>query len=193
MSNPHYFIAIPLPLELKEYFSKWQTDLKQTLNYKEWPNKHDLHITLKFLGGSSKIQLRTLHDKLTLLQVPTFSITVGQIGTFGQIDQPRVLWAGVEKNELITTLQKDVEQCAVQSGFSREERTYLPHITLGKKWVGSKDPMNLDKIKKAYKNREQKLTVDSISLYQIYPFKSPKYAEIYRYRINGGVQNGTVD
>lgn len=177
MSNlPHYFIAIPLPIHIKEYFAQWQKDLKERLSYKLWPHFEDLHITLKFLGPVTSVVIQELQKELIAIQqLEAFTLKVGSIGTFGNPKNPRVLWAGVEKAEPLVLLQERVEECALTVGFTKENRDYRPHITIAKKWgEGTISDSVFAEIKEQY-IMEQEMEVNDIVVYQIFPSRSPKY------------------
>lgn len=182
MSNlPHYFIAIPLNHFLKDYFSHWQDSLKEQLSYKVWPHKQDLHITLKFLGPVGSDTVKDLKNELrSIQQLKSFELNVGTIGTFGNPEKPRVLWAGVEKTNELALLQNQVEECAGRVGFTKENREYRPHITLAKKWSEGSANRSVDAIKNGYKEK-QKLSVDEVVIYQIFSSRSPKYEVVETY------------
>ncbi|SHF80592.1 RNA 2',3'-cyclic phosphodiesterase [Ornithinibacillus halophilus] len=182
----HYFIAIPLPRTLKETLVNWQKHFKDQLTYKQWPHMEDLHITLKFLGAVEPDQLSELIAQLKKIErLPKFELTVGNIGTFGKQSMPRVLWVGVEKNESLLKLQKKVEECATNIGFSKENRLYKPHITLAKKW--NSEPIDdIDRLLCSFKKEQLEITVDEIVIYQIFPSRSPKYEVIRSYSLEGG-------
>ncbi|WP_156288571.1 RNA 2',3'-cyclic phosphodiesterase [Oceanobacillus salinisoli] len=183
---PHYFIAIHLPEHLQDFFSVWQDALYDKLPYKQWYNKKDLHITLKFLGAVEEQKFAELHKALKEVKnLPAFNVNVGSIGTFGNPKKPRVLWAGVEKNDNIMAVWKKVEQAAIQVGFPRENREYRPHITLAKKWMGeqaaSYDEV-LFHIKKDFTAIEN-MFVDEVTIFQIHPSRSQKYEPVGRYSL----------
>ncbi|WP_449355606.1 RNA 2',3'-cyclic phosphodiesterase [Virgibacillus natechei] len=176
--DPHYFIAIPLQTSLKEYFAKWQDELKNVLSYKQWPHYEDLHITLKFLGAIDDSKVQRLKEELKIIEhMQTFSIDVGELGTFGNPQKPRVIWAGVEKTESLAGLQQKVEACTSNVGFAEEYRAYHPHITLAKKWADESSTISLDQIKEGYTNT-QTMVVEAVALYQIHPGRSVKYETI---------------
>ncbi|MFS0673129.1 RNA 2',3'-cyclic phosphodiesterase [Ornithinibacillus sp. 179-J 7C1 HS] len=185
--SPHYFIAIPVPDDLKAIFATWQDDLMQKLSYKIWPHQDDLHITLKFLGAVEEEQLSQLQKGLTNITHTDFPLNVGSIGTFGKHDSPRVLWAGVDKTEILEELYKKIEVTATQSGFAKENRPYRPHITLAKKWTGNKDQVViLNEIKEDYTFETFHINVEEFVLYQIFPSKLPKYERVETYRLKRG-------
>ncbi|HHY74770.1 MAG TPA: RNA 2',3'-cyclic phosphodiesterase [Bacillus bacterium] len=180
---PHYFIAIPLPDLLKDYFSSWQNDLQQKLSYKEWPHQQDLHITLKFLGPVDSEALLQLQAELKEIeQLEVFSLNVGTIGTFGNPRQPRVVWAGVEKTNQLTILQQRVEECAARIGFAKENREYRPHITLAKKWTGDNGIEGMAEIRKEYREM-QNMEVNEVIIYQVFPNRKPRYEVVQTYQL----------
>ncbi|MFD1851159.1 RNA 2',3'-cyclic phosphodiesterase [Oceanobacillus bengalensis] len=182
--SPHYFIAILLPEELQEYFSIWQSVLREKLPYKQWYNKRDFHITLKFLGAVDNDKLQELDKKLQgIKMLNAFHVNVGSIGTFGNPKTPRVLWSGVEKTDTLSQLAQIVEEYAVQLGFSKENRAYTPHITLAKKWAGNQ-VTRYDEILSEMKNKyttKEKMLVHEVILFQIHPNREQKYEIIRRY------------
>lgn len=182
--SAHYFIAVPVVSELKEEFASWQSQLKDTFPYKLWPHKEDLHITLKFLGAVDDEMLPKLRETLRSIQGEKFSLSVGNIGTFGKQDSPRVLWAGVEKVNLLEELFQKVEGHVTSLGLAKENRPYRPHITLAKKWNGL--PISSDKlmeIKSAYQTKMFPMQVESFVLYQIHPSRTPKYEAVELYHL----------
>src|SRR5699024_9755204 len=89
--NPHYFIAIPIPFKMQTKLRLWQDFVKERLRYKHWVHPEDFHITLKFLGPVSS-GIRSVINELTILErLPAFTLTIGNIGFFGQRSRPRVL------------------------------------------------------------------------------------------------------
>jgi len=192
----HYFIAIPLSLSLKDYFSTWQEELYKTAPFKHWPNKYDLHITLKFLGPVKDEQLSRLQKELK--QIETFkqfkTYAGGSIGVFGNPVKPRVLWAGVNLTDPLTKLHQQVEACALNAGFSSEFRDYRPHITLAKKWNGqsARELMQIIRAESHYKN-QQLFKINEIVIYQIFPKDTPKYKIVQRFQLDGGEEDSSTN
>ncbi|NSL50937.1 RNA 2',3'-cyclic phosphodiesterase [Calidifontibacillus erzurumensis] len=179
---PHYFIAIPLPEYLQDFFSIWQTYLKEEVSYKIWTYKKDLHITLKFLGPVDQQRLVKLQEELTIIEkIPSFTVEIGTLGTFGNLKEPRVIWAGVEKTKELASLQQQIENCAINVGFQKENREYRPHITLGKKWTGNPDHGKIEKLKSKFLHDKQKLHIDQVVIYRIFPERLQKYEVIESY------------
>jgi 2'-5' RNA ligase len=62
-----------------------------------------------------------------------FDLKTGPIGVFPSWKRPRVIWAGVEDPEgSISELAGYIENIMADLGFKKEERAYVPHLTLGR-------------------------------------------------------------
>lgn len=194
MSNPHYFIAIPLPEKLKDQLFRWQNSLKQSLYYKQWPHRDDLHITLKFLGALDDKDVEEIKEALIeLTSFEPFYTSVNSVGTFGNKTRPRVVWAGVHLNQQLTMLQNRVDNLTEEMGFLKDPRHYKPHITLAKKWNGPGDNKLFNEIKKNLDDERYSLYVDKIVLYEIHPKNKPKYKAISNYCLGGTQHNGSTN
>jgi|SRR5690625_115883 len=181
--NPHYFIAISLPIILKEKLNLIQSNLETVLPYQSWTHKEDLHITVKFLGGADIKSIQELKEKLNqLTALHSFKTEVKSIGYFGREASPRILWAGVQRNQEMENLKREVEWLTYKK-FDREKREFKPHITLAKKWIGTANKEVLKSIADEYKNECFLLTVSDVTLYKIEPKNYPKYKAIYSYRL----------
>ncbi|MTW87753.1 RNA 2',3'-cyclic phosphodiesterase [Virgibacillus dakarensis] len=192
-SFPHYFIGIPVSQPLQNALSSWQDDLKNRLPYKQWPNKHDLHITLKFLGPVDERNIQSIKEIVKKLEdFEEILLEVGGIGTFGNPKRPRVLWAGVKKNSELASLQAKTETYMAACGFQKEQRDYHPHITLAKKWDGSADKGIIANVKEQYQAKKYQLIAGEVVLYQIFPKQTPKYKVISSYGLRGGA-DGAAD
>ncbi|KGP71220.1 RNA 2',3'-cyclic phosphodiesterase [Pontibacillus yanchengensis] len=174
--DAHYFIGISLPKEVSAHLSRWQREIKQHAEYKNWTNPEDLHITLKFLGATSEKKVKQLCNELVACgDVSPFSLNIEGFGFFGNPSSPRVIWAGVEKARSLLLLQERIEQVCSKLGFEKETRTYKPHITLAKKWQDSSSiHPELDAILKQ-KDWLETFEVNTFTLFKIHPKQTPKY------------------
>jgi 2'-5' RNA ligase len=136
MSVIRAFIAIDLSTDIQHRLD----DVLQ--NYKSqlanipirWVAGTNIHLTLKFLGDVSLSNLNILTDMLQS-EISThhqFDISVGGSGAFPNIRQPRVIWIGVEAPPELTAIQNGIETTTARLGYSREERAFSPHLTLGR-------------------------------------------------------------
>ena len=56
----------------------------------------------------------------------------GPTGAFPGWSRPRILWLGLEDRGGLATLAAAVEEAARRAGFPAEERSFTPHLTLGR-------------------------------------------------------------
>ncbi|GGH87778.1 2'-5' RNA ligase [Pullulanibacillus pueri] len=183
MNQPsHYFLAVPLPEEIKSFLFQCSQQLKKQASYKVWMGKHDFHITLVFLGGVAKEKLVALIDRLNNMtfQLEAMNLKLKGLGGFGKKDQPRVLFADVEQSDALAMNQKRVAQCCRECGFQVERRPYRPHITLGKKWAGE-GPLFLERLAERIPPLEKSWSVKHIVLYEIHPGADPKYMPVQKF------------
>ncbi|CDQ39269.1 MULTISPECIES: RNA 2',3'-cyclic phosphodiesterase [Virgibacillus] len=190
--EPHYFIAVPLSNDVKERFSLTQQQISN-LPYKQWTDWQDMHITLKFLGPVSDIKLKALIHRLHQISFRGFTLKASNIETFGNPARPRVLYVSVELSKQLTALYQKIELASLEVGFSKENRIYIPHITLAKKWIGQNDWLNkLDQVK-ANVQGPIKIDVREFTLFRIYPNRIPKYRIIATFHEQGGGASGSIN
>ncbi|MBQ5897199.1 MAG: RNA 2',3'-cyclic phosphodiesterase, partial [Oscillospiraceae bacterium] len=67
---------------------------------------------------------------LSEIEFPTFSFKISGTGTF----EKKIFWAGTEENENLENLQKEVFEKLKSLGLEPEEREFVPHITLARKF-----------------------------------------------------------
>jgi 2'-5' RNA ligase len=93
-----------------------------------------VHLTLRFLGWSSREQLEAIAPRLKSAAetCPPFEAAVSGVGTFPERGAPRVLWLGIELPPSVRELQRACERAARASGFEAEDRPFAPHLTLGR-------------------------------------------------------------
>jgi len=125
-----------------------------------------------------------LHD-LTENVVP-FSLSIKDSGVFRNIQDPRVIWLGIEPSESLEALYREIETSLSAIGFQKESRMFRPHLTIGRiKFLKNRD--QLIRLIEHNKNREfltftvsELLYYESIlnangAVYKVlgrYPFKS---------------------
>jgi len=101
-----------------------------------WLREDQIHLTLKFLGSvDEEILSDKIYPRLTQLAQASLPIKlqVRGIGFFPSPDRPRVVWAGIEGQvESLKALQERIEASVQAFSGSCEDRTFRPHLTLGR-------------------------------------------------------------
>lgn len=96
------------------------------------PEKY--HVTLKFLGNiDPKLvpRIRSIMETLTVASRPV-DLTVTGLGVFPHLQRPNVLWAGLKGADSLGDLANELDRALESVGFSREERTFQPHLTVAR-------------------------------------------------------------
>ena len=100
-----------------------------------WTRPENVHLTLKFLG---EIREEILEDLCAVLEgvcathVP-FDAGLAELGAFPSARRARILWAGIGIGSgRLRSLAVDLDAALAPLGFEREERAYMPHLTLGR-------------------------------------------------------------
>lgn len=137
--NHRLFIAVNLPQEIKNKLLAYQKFWPELPV--RWTKQENLHITLVFLGYIKNEELLNIFEitKKVAQQTKPFFINLTKI-CYGPQNKkvPRMIWAQGEKSKELAILQKNLENALSGKilNFEKENRTYTPHITLGriKRW-----------------------------------------------------------
>ncbi|MBM7623173.1 RNA 2',3'-cyclic phosphodiesterase [Sporohalobacter salinus] len=125
----------------------------------------NFHLTLKFLGEVEDTEIDKL--KKLLKEFKDYSqcdIAVRDLGVFPHYGYMKVIWAGLENNEILQEIKSKFEDKFVKLGFDRDKREFHPHLTIGRvKNIWAKD--KLVNTLKDFKDQEfGKLTIDKLKL-----------------------------
>ena len=130
------FIAIELPDAIKCALARIIGDLKRPqYSFLRWVNPFGIHLTLKFLGNI-KIEVKeaiveVLKEHCSRTQ--KIILEIANLGMFPNSKRPHVLCIGMggEVDKLIV-LQGQIDNSLERLGFSKEKRSFSPHITLAR-------------------------------------------------------------
>jgi len=131
------FVAIELPEEIRREIGKVQDMLKKDEEPSriKWVEVENIHLTLKFLGELSAERVQDLSRGVeeALVGYSPFPISFKEIGAFPNWGRARVIWIGVEEGkEGVTRIQRKIEDSLARLQFEPEERSFQPHITIGR-------------------------------------------------------------
>jgi 2'-5' RNA ligase len=129
------FIALPVSKEVEEALGKIIFVLKQKGGRVKWVAPKNIHLTVKFLGDVKEDKIGEINGTIekTANKYPKIISAVDRLGAFPGLTRPRVIWAGLNGGvETIEAIVDDIEDGMAKLGFSREEKRFKPHITLGR-------------------------------------------------------------
>lgn len=122
------FIGIPLP----ESHERALAMLAGGIPGARWIPSENIHLTLRFIGAVDPGRMMEIDAILSRIDAPEFEMNIRQVDIFGDRRQPRVLWAGIEPEPLMITLQRSIERALDRLDIPTDPRKFYPHITLAK-------------------------------------------------------------
>ena len=122
------FIAIDLP----EIVSEHCANICFGVQGAKWVPKDQMHFTIRFIGEVDHAGYHAVSGGLSDVIASRFTIAMKGVGYFPPRNKPKVLWAGLEKNEALMNLRRSIEGALQQAGIEPEERKFAAHVTLAR-------------------------------------------------------------
>jgi RNA 2',3'-cyclic 3'-phosphodiesterase len=139
------FIAIDLPESIRASLGREQAAFRTACSPPRpsgnshrdgeirWTRPEAIHLTLKFLGPISGKQVGQITEALAELKsFERFPVEVKGFGFFPDARRPHVFWAGVEGPRALNLLVQQVEAAMETLGFTKDQRSFSPHLTLAR-------------------------------------------------------------
>jgi RNA 2',3'-cyclic 3'-phosphodiesterase len=132
--NLRCFIAIGVPEPIKTDIGEVIDILKKHDADIKWVRPENMHLTLKFLGGTDEALLPKIKESLSdiVSSYAPFYIRIYGTGVFPNKRYPRVIWIGIEDPDILKKLKEDIEDSMSIFGYQREDKEFNPHLTLGR-------------------------------------------------------------
>ena len=121
------FLAIDLPEQVVETLSTIQSFLPVGRPI----DIDNFHLTLAFLGEQQEELIEEIHQTLQRLSAHQFKLELTGLDTFGG-NEPKILYAGVTKNETLSGLHKKIRGALHSSGLQLSRERFHPHVTLAR-------------------------------------------------------------
>ena len=129
------FIAIDVPQDVKQNIRNCQLKLATAAGVRvAWTKAVGIHLTLKFIGDVERETIPQVirSVELSAAKFDTIKLTTTIAGGFPNVRRPRVLWLGVEGNNILIQLQQDIDKSLGDLGFLRDSKKFHPHLTVGR-------------------------------------------------------------
>ena len=120
------FAALAIPDDIAEVLAR----RRQGLPGARWRPLDTLHLTLRFFDEIPENQAADLDLELDQIRVEPFDYVLSGAGSFGEGEDVRAIWAGVEESPALNRLAARCETAARRAGLKPENRPYKPHVTL---------------------------------------------------------------
>jgi 2'-5' RNA ligase len=161
------FIGIALAPEIVHALADVRSRFESPAADLRWPSPQTWHVTLQFLGQTSKEQQACVIENLRTVRAAQVPVRIQGLGFF---DRAGVFWAGVALTPELLALQQFVTAAMRNCGFVPEARAYSPHITLARTKGRAKA---LDPLKKVLERTnidlKTEFTAEEFLLYESIP------------------------
>ena len=140
MSYLRAFIALEIPANVQNDIHQATSKLRSEIgSLVRWVPSENLHLTLKFLGDISSAHLDFLKQMIRAEtdSHPGFDIKLTGLSSFPSSKRPRVIYINIQAPAELRELQHAVESGAQRLGYRSEDRSFSPHLTLGRVKRGS--------------------------------------------------------
>lgn len=121
------FVALDLPDCVREALG----NLQSVLPVGRPVPQDNLHLTLCFLGEQEEDALEAVHDALSSVRRPAFTLELAGIGTFGR-KSPNVVFADVAHCTKLIELEKAIVRSLRHAGLEFQRQRFRPHVTLAR-------------------------------------------------------------
>lgn len=128
------FVAVNFPASVRKELASLVSDLSRAELPVRWTPEPNFHLTLRWLGNqdaaAAEIVTRILVE--TAADTGPFEAGFGAVGAFPSPRRPRVIWIAVDADPRLRLLRDQLERRLAAEGFGRDERSFRPHVTLGR-------------------------------------------------------------
>ena len=130
------FIAIELPEEAKKGLARLRKELERDeQRFVKWVAPGGIHLTLKFLGNIPSMRVAEITEAIQKATqgISPFHLEISGLGAFPNLRQVRVFWVGIGGEvDKLSQLQQNIDSALAPLGFAKEERPFMPHLTLAR-------------------------------------------------------------
>ena len=169
------FIAINFTEEVKNQLCNAIGHLKEYAVQGNFTRRENLHLTLVFIGETTKVD--EVKRAVDFVQMEPFTLKIGGLGEFRR-DGGDIYWVGVEKNGILSKIYSQLYAELTKAGFQLENRDFKPHLTLGREVI-LQDGVDHTAFEKAIP--EMSMKVEKISLMKSERVNGAlSYTEIYK-------------
>lgn len=131
------FIALNFSQAERNEILQVQRQLKAQCTAGNFTRPENLHLTLAFLGEISPKRIPLLRKILkdTASNAHAFSLSFDRLGNLPGSGREKLWYLGCDAPSELNLLVQALHSHLRKSGFSLENREYLPHVTLGRRCV----------------------------------------------------------
>jgi len=148
----------------------------------KWIEPENTHLTLKFFGETdeAKIPAIRLAIEAAVDQSKPFTLKIASTGVFGSRYDPKVLWFGIEKQNELDELARNIFTELAKYGWEQDRQNFVPHLTIGRIREIKDKPLFQKNLSKYTSVEIQDENVTEIILYEsILRREGPLYVNVF--------------
>jgi 2'-5' RNA ligase len=132
------FVALEIPAAVRDKlvaFIKDMSALSEQVEQKwvRWVRPQNLHLTLKFIGEVADGKLRDIRTALaTVRGNGPLEVRFRGMGFFPDEKRTTVLWTGLDASATLPSLAGAIDSTLLSQGIRKENRPFVPHLTLAR-------------------------------------------------------------
>lgn len=133
MSQIRAFLAIDVDEDLKAKMYRIIKEFKQIDANIKYVDLQNLHLTLKFFGDIDIEGINLLSSKISKVVegFDRFDLKIKGCGAFPNTNRIKVIWLGLENDEIVKELHDELDKEFVRLGFDKDKR-FSSHLTIGR-------------------------------------------------------------
>ncbi|HDI78196.1 MAG TPA: RNA 2',3'-cyclic phosphodiesterase [Desulfobacteraceae bacterium] len=129
------FLAFELPEFVKEELSGLIRSFNRGISKVRWVKRENMHLTVLFLGNISEETIPAMAQDISDIckRFSPFIVRMEGVGCFPNLRNPKVIWVGIDGEiERMAKFHESLIMNLSKYGIKQENRTYRPHLTLGR-------------------------------------------------------------
>lgn len=141
------YIAIDFEENIKNYFDKITSYIKNHCIEGSFTRKNNFHLTIRFIGEVDDFQIAKIKEviDMVVLNLSPFELLVNDLGIFKR-KNTNILWIGIEQNHVLSELHKELSTLLKEWKIPFYDKLFMPHITLGRRVLFHEDSKDLDNL-----------------------------------------------
>jgi len=181
-------IFIGLKIEAGDNLLKMISSFRARL-YKDqikWTDTANIHITIAFLGDTEE---EIIKEIISMLEerckgFGQFELFLRGSGIFRNLNDPRIIWTGIEPSEKIVQLNNLIMNGLKELKINLEDRPFKPHLTIGR----IKHLNNIESLKTLVEEF-QNYEIQTVPIYEVILYESillsagPKYKPLIKVKL----------
>jgi RNA 2',3'-cyclic 3'-phosphodiesterase len=125
------FVALIIPEAVRQNLAAMRRDFPAIPSQLRWVPPQNFHVTLKFIGSVPSEKLPPIIEALRRVSlVDRVQLRIRGVGWLVNAKTGVMLFAFVQDSKPLTALATAIDQQLERLGFTPENRTFMPHLTL---------------------------------------------------------------